>query len=146
MKEIEQLVKQMTLEEKASLCSGKDFWYLKGLDRLDIPSIMVTDGPHGLRKQAGEADHVGLNESVPATCFPTASALAATRGIRAAAVRRRRTISGVSGCSSSSAKRGVIPSAISRCRPTKPRGGRLHAGETTAWAQRHEGRSARSPG
>ena len=75
---IKSLIQQMTLIEKASLCSGKDFWYLKGIERLGIPSIMVTDGPHGLRKQAGEADHVGLNESVPATCFPTASALAAT--------------------------------------------------------------------
>jgi beta-glucosidase len=78
MKDIRQLISQMTLEEKASLCSGLNFWYLKGLERLGIPSIMVTDGPHGLRKQAGDADHVGLNESVPATCFPTASALAAT--------------------------------------------------------------------
>lgn len=75
---IKSLIAQMTLAEKASLCSGKDFWHLKGIERLGIPSIMVTDGPHGLRKQAGEADHVGLHESVPATCFPTASALAAT--------------------------------------------------------------------
>jgi beta-glucosidase len=68
----------MTLQEKAGMCSGLNFWYLKGVDRLGIPSIMVTDGPHGLRKQVADADHVGLNESVPATCFPTASALAAT--------------------------------------------------------------------
>ena len=52
MKNIKKLIEQMTLEEKASLCSGKDFWYLKGVERLEIPSIMVTDGPHGLRKQA----------------------------------------------------------------------------------------------
>ena len=78
MKNIKELIAQMTLEEKASLCSGLDFWHLKGIERLDIPSIMVTDGPHGLRKQAGDSDHVGLNESVPATCFPTASALAAS--------------------------------------------------------------------
>ena len=75
---VKELVSQMTLEEKAGLCSGADFWHLKGIARLGVPSIMVTDGPHGLRKQAGAADHVGLNESVPATCFPTASALAAT--------------------------------------------------------------------
>jgi beta-glucosidase len=78
MQDIKDLVSQMTLEEKASLCSGLNFWYLKGIDRLDIPSIMVADGPHGLRKQAGNADQVGLTNSVPATCFPTASALAAT--------------------------------------------------------------------
>jgi len=78
MKDTKTLISQMTLEEKASLCSGRNFWYLKGIERLGIPSIMVTDGPHGLRKQAGDADHVGLNESVPATCFPTASTLAAT--------------------------------------------------------------------
>jgi beta-glucosidase len=78
MKDIKNLVLQMTLEEKAGLCSGLNFWQLKATERLDIPSIMVTDGPHGLRKQIGAADHVGLNDSVPATCFPTASALAAT--------------------------------------------------------------------
>jgi beta-glucosidase len=78
MQKIKDLIAQMTLEDKAALCSGKDFWNLKNIDRLGILSIMVTDGPHGLRKQAGEADHLGLNNSVPATCFPTASALAAT--------------------------------------------------------------------
>jgi beta-glucosidase len=76
--DVQNLINQMTLQEKASLCSGLNFWYLKGIERLGIPSIMVTDGPHGLRKQAGDGDHLGLNESVPATCFPTASALAAT--------------------------------------------------------------------
>ncbi|MBN1874343.1 MAG: glycoside hydrolase family 3 C-terminal domain-containing protein [Anaerolineae bacterium] len=66
----------MTVEEKASLCSGLNFWHLKEIERLGIPSIMVTDGPHGLRKQVGEGDQLG--QSIPATCFPTASALAAT--------------------------------------------------------------------
>ena len=74
----QELVRKMTLEEKASLCSGLDFWHLKGIERLGIPSIMVTDGPHGLRKQAGNGDRAVLSESIPATCFPTASALAAT--------------------------------------------------------------------
>ncbi|ERJ11774.1 beta-glucosidase [Haloplasma contractile] len=69
---ISEIISKMTLEEKASLCSGKDFWRLKEIERLDIPSIMVADGPHGLRKQAGESDHVGINNSLPATCFPTA--------------------------------------------------------------------------
>ncbi len=78
MKDVKELISQMTLEEKASLCSGLDFWYLKGIERLGIPRIMVTDGPHGLRKQARDSDQLGLTDSVPATCFPTASALAAT--------------------------------------------------------------------
>lgn len=71
-----QLVSQMTLEEKASLCSGKDFWHLKGLERLGLLPVMITDGPHGLRKQEGAGDHLGLNKSVAATCFPTAAATA----------------------------------------------------------------------
>ena len=72
------IVARMSLEEKAAFCSGKDFWHLESCERLDLPSIMVTDGPHGLRKQSGDSDHVGLNASVPATCFPTASALASS--------------------------------------------------------------------
>lgn len=72
------LVGQMTLAEKASLCSGKNFWQLKAVERLGLSRIMVTDGPHGLRKQAGKADHLGLNNSVPATCFPTSAAMAAS--------------------------------------------------------------------
>lgn len=68
----------MTLSEKVSLLSGANFWNTVAIDRLDIPSIMLTDGPHGLRKQAGKADHLGLSASVPATCFPTAAALAAS--------------------------------------------------------------------
>ncbi|MGG4553362.1 glycoside hydrolase family 3 C-terminal domain-containing protein [Paenibacillus humicus] len=77
-RDMKSLIAQMTLEEKAGLCSGLDFWHLKGIERLGIPSIMVTDGPHGLRKQAADADHLGLNESVPATCFPSAVGLAST--------------------------------------------------------------------
>lgn len=72
------LVAQMTLQEKTALSSGKSFWYLQACERLNIPAVMVTDGPHGLRKQQTGGDHVGLNASVPATCFPTASALAAS--------------------------------------------------------------------
>ena len=74
--EAQKLVAQMTLEEKTSLCSGKNFWYLKGIKRLGLPEIMVTDGPHGLRKQESGAENLGLNASVPSTCFPTAAASA----------------------------------------------------------------------
>lgn len=61
---ISNLISQMTLEEKAGLCSGLDFWHTKGIERLGIPSLMLTDGPHGLRKQQGNADHLGLHNSV----------------------------------------------------------------------------------
>lgn len=73
---IKELIAQMTLDEKAAFCSGLGFWNTKPLERLGIPSVMVTDGPHGLRKQAGVGDHLGINDSVQATCFPTAAALA----------------------------------------------------------------------
>ena len=72
------LIKQMTLEEKASLMSGANFWNTKGVERLGIPGMMLTDGPHGLRKQGGKADHLGLNKSIPATCYPSAAGLANT--------------------------------------------------------------------
>jgi beta-glucosidase len=72
------LLGQLTLEEKASLCLGSDFWHTAPVERLGIPSIMVSDGPHGLRKQPDEADHVGISGSLPATCFPTACALASS--------------------------------------------------------------------
>ncbi|WP_433727096.1 glycoside hydrolase family 3 C-terminal domain-containing protein [Actinoplanes sp. CA-051413] len=72
------LLAALTLEEKATLLDGADFWRTQPVERLGIPGVMVTDGPHGLRKQAGESDHVGLNDSVPATCFPPAAGLAST--------------------------------------------------------------------
>ena len=72
----EALIKKMTLEEKASLMSGKDFWQTVDVKRLGIPSITLSDGPHGIRRQAGDADHLGLNASLPATCFPTAATIA----------------------------------------------------------------------
>ncbi|EXG82787.1 glycoside hydrolase family 3 C-terminal domain-containing protein [Cryptosporangium arvum] len=68
----------LTLEEKASLLDGSDFWHTQPVERLGVPAIMVTDGPHGLRKQAQESDHLGLTASVPATCFPPAAGLAST--------------------------------------------------------------------
>ena len=66
---------ELTLEEKASLCLGSDFWHTAPVERLGIPRIMVSDGPHGLRAQLEAGDHVGIGGSAPATCFPTASAL-----------------------------------------------------------------------
>ncbi|MXW51761.1 MAG: glycosyl hydrolase, partial [Gammaproteobacteria bacterium] len=68
----------MSLEEKAAFCSGRDFWHMEANERLGMASIMLTDGPHGLRKQMGDTDHVGIGNSVPATCFPTACALASS--------------------------------------------------------------------
>ena len=75
---IQNLISQMTLEEKVGMCSGADFWKLKCVERLGIPQVMVTDGPHGLRKQAEEADHLGLNESEKAICFPAGCATASS--------------------------------------------------------------------
>ena len=75
---IKDIVRTMTLEEKASLCSGLDFWHTKSVDRVGIPSIMMTDGPHGMRKATEETGDLGLNASVPATCFPSGVGLAAS--------------------------------------------------------------------
>lgn len=69
---LKELISQMTLEEKAGMCSGLDFWHLKNVERLGIPSVMVSDGPHGLRKQDDKGDHLGINDSIKAVCFPPA--------------------------------------------------------------------------
>lgn len=76
--DIQALISQMTLEEKAGLCSGLDFWHTKPVERLGVPSVMVSDGPHGLRKQDLNADHLGMNESIKAVCMPAACATAAS--------------------------------------------------------------------
>lgn len=72
------LLEQMTLEEKASLCSGADFWHTKAIERLGVPSVMVSDGPHGLRQQKQEGDHLGVNDSIVAVCFPAGCASASS--------------------------------------------------------------------
>ncbi len=75
---IRELVAQMTLEEKAAMCSGADFWHTEAVERLGIPASMVSDGPHGLRKQDEQADHLGVNESIKAVCFPAGCGTAAS--------------------------------------------------------------------
>ena len=76
--DIPALLASLTLAEKASLTSGADFWNTTAVERLGIPAVMLTDGPHGVRKQSTDASTPGLNDSVPATCFPTAAALASS--------------------------------------------------------------------
>ncbi|HWQ58199.1 MAG TPA: glycoside hydrolase family 3 N-terminal domain-containing protein, partial [Clostridia bacterium] len=73
-----QLVSRMTLEEKASLLSGLDFWHTKPVERLDVPSVMLSDGPHGLRKQREDAAADDVNDSIQAVCFPAGCASAAS--------------------------------------------------------------------
>ncbi|MCD7725166.1 MAG: glycoside hydrolase family 3 C-terminal domain-containing protein [Clostridiales bacterium] len=75
---IKEIVAQMTLEEKAAMCSGADFWHTEAVARLGIPASMVSDGPHGLRKQDQEGDHLGVNESIKAVCFPAGCGTAAS--------------------------------------------------------------------
>ncbi|WP_346909965.1 beta-glucosidase [Faecalicatena orotica] len=71
---VKELIKKMTLKEKAAMCAGSDFWHTMPVERLGIPSIMVSDGPHGLRKQEEDGDHLGLKKSIEAVCFPAACA------------------------------------------------------------------------
>lgn len=75
---IRELVAQMTIEEKAGFCTGKDFWHLRGVERLGIPAVLVSDGPHGLRKQIKNEDHLGLSDSITAICFPAGCAMASS--------------------------------------------------------------------
>ncbi len=72
----EEIIRQMTLEEKCYLLSGKDFWQTRSVERLGIHNMTLSDGPHGIRKQEGAGDQLGLNGSLPATCFPTAATIA----------------------------------------------------------------------
>ena len=75
---LQELIGKMTLEEKASLCSGADFWHTESVERLGIPAMMVSDGPHGLRKKDQEADNLGVNDSIKAVCFPAGCGTAAS--------------------------------------------------------------------
>lgn len=75
---ISEIIGKMILEDKISLCTGADFWRTKEMKRYGIPSFMMSDGPHGLRCQSGETDMIGVNASLPATCFPTAVTAGAT--------------------------------------------------------------------
>ena len=72
--DIKKLISEMTLEEKCSLLGGEDFWHTKAVERLGIKPFMMSDGPHGLRKQDDKADHLGINDSIKAVCFPAACA------------------------------------------------------------------------
>lgn len=75
---IKEIISKMTLEEKAAMCSGADFWHTEGVERLGVPASMVSDGPHGLRKQDQEGDHLGVNDSIKAVCFPAGCGTAAS--------------------------------------------------------------------
>ena len=68
----------MTLEDKIKLCSGANFWESESMEQYGIPSFFMSDGPYGLRTEKGESDHLGINQSEQSTCFPTASASAAS--------------------------------------------------------------------
>ncbi|MBU0927624.1 MAG: glycoside hydrolase family 3 C-terminal domain-containing protein [Spirochaetes bacterium] len=74
----EELLRAMTIDEKAALCSGAAMWETAAIERLGLPALFMSDGPHGLRKQAAGGDHLGIDASIPATCFPTASAIASS--------------------------------------------------------------------
>ncbi len=74
--DVKKLISQMTLEEKAALCQGSDFWHTTAAERVGVPRMMVSDGPHGLRKQDQAGDHLGINDAIKAVCFPTAAGTA----------------------------------------------------------------------
>lgn len=76
--EVKKQLEKLAIEEKIKLCSGADFWHTEAVEKLGLPRIMMCDGPHGLRKQEGEGDHLGINESIKTVCYPTASALASS--------------------------------------------------------------------
>ena len=75
---IEEITRSMSLQEKIAFCTGADFWHTKSIPEPGVPAIMMADGPHGVRCQKGEADMIGVNKSLPATCFPAAVTAGAT--------------------------------------------------------------------
>ena len=98
---IDDVIAELTLEEKAALVMGSDFWHTAAVERLGVDRIRVSDGPHGLRMQPDEGDHVGIGGSLPATCFPTAAGLASSwdRGLFAdvgSALAQEARVQGVS--------------------------------------------------
>ena len=70
------IISQLTNRQKADLLTGRDFWTTPGMENPHILPVFLSDGPHGIRKQAAASDHIGLNASLPATCFPTAASMA----------------------------------------------------------------------
>ena len=76
--ELKEILSKMTLEEKIAYCSGADFWHTKAMPEHGIQAIQMSDGPHGLRCQEDAADMLGINRSLPSTCFPTAVTACAT--------------------------------------------------------------------
>lgn len=76
--DVKKIISEMTLEEKAAMMSGGNFWESQAIERLGVPAFLLTDGPCGLRKQEGDADHLGLNDSVKAISYPTGSCVASS--------------------------------------------------------------------
>ena len=76
--DVDDILTQATTDELARLVCGDGTWHTSGIERLGVPRIRVADGPHGLRKQDQEADHLGINDSIKAVCFPAACATAAS--------------------------------------------------------------------
>lgn len=74
--DVQQIVSQMTLEEKAALCQGRSSWFTRAVKRLGVPEMMMSDGPHGLRKQDLEKENGGVNDAIKAICYPTAAGTA----------------------------------------------------------------------
>ncbi|MGN0403968.1 MAG: glycosyl hydrolase, partial [Bariatricus sp.] len=76
--DVQKIISEMTLQEKIAFCTGADFWHTKAMPKYGVPEMMMSDGPHGLRCQKGDADMIGVNQSLPATCFPPAVTAGAT--------------------------------------------------------------------